>query len=113
MGAGQFCTNPGLLLAIEGEGLDAFIATATGGVAQAPAQVMLTKGIGAAFAMARPLWRAPMVSNNWPRANRARAPLAARSCSRPRRRHSLPIRHWRMKCLARLLSSYAAPMRRN
>jgi NADP-dependent aldehyde dehydrogenase len=49
MGAGQFCTNPGLLLAIEGEGLDAFIATATGGVAQAPAQVMLTKGIGAAY----------------------------------------------------------------
>jgi NADP-dependent aldehyde dehydrogenase len=48
MGAGQFCTNPGLLLAIEGEGLDAFIATATGAVAQAPAQVMLTKGIGAA-----------------------------------------------------------------
>ncbi len=25
MGAGQFCTNPGLLLAIEGEGLDAFV----------------------------------------------------------------------------------------
>lgn len=49
MGAGQFCTNPGLMLAIEGEGLDSFIATATGAVAQAPAQVMLTKGIGAAY----------------------------------------------------------------
>lgn len=49
MGAGQFCTNPGLLLAIEGEGLDEFVATATGAVAQAPAQTMLTKGIGEAY----------------------------------------------------------------
>ena len=50
MGAGQFCTNPGLLLAIEGAGLDEFVATAGAGVAQAPAQVMLTPGIGAAYA---------------------------------------------------------------
>jgi alpha-ketoglutaric semialdehyde dehydrogenase len=49
MGAGQFCTNPGLLLAIEGEGLDAFIAAAAQGVAAAPAQTMLTKGIGEAY----------------------------------------------------------------
>ncbi|NBC36963.1 aldehyde dehydrogenase family protein [Novosphingobium sp. FSY-8] len=49
MGAGQFCTNPGLLLAIEGEGLDAFVAAAAEAVAQAPAQVMLTAGIGAAY----------------------------------------------------------------
>jgi NADP-dependent aldehyde dehydrogenase len=49
MGAGQFCTNPGLLLAIEGEGLDAFIETATKGVSGAPAQVMLTTGIAAAY----------------------------------------------------------------
>ncbi|WP_343612782.1 aldehyde dehydrogenase (NADP(+)) [Novosphingobium sp.] len=49
IGAGQFCTNPGLLLAIEGEGLDAFIETATKGVTDAPAQVMLTTGIAAAY----------------------------------------------------------------
>lgn len=49
MGAGQFCTNPGLLLAIEGEGLDAFVAAATRAVAAAPAQTMLTAGICEAY----------------------------------------------------------------
>ena len=49
MGAGQFCTNPGLLLAIEGEGLEAFIEAAKAGVAAAPAQTMLTKGISEAY----------------------------------------------------------------
>ncbi|AGH49019.1 MULTISPECIES: aldehyde dehydrogenase (NADP(+)) [Sphingomonas] len=49
MGAGQFCTNPGLILAIEGEGLDAFVAAATEGVGGADAQVMLTTGIHDAF----------------------------------------------------------------
>lgn len=49
MGAGQFCTNPGLVLAIEGEGLDAFIAAASAAVAAAPAQVMLTSGIAHAY----------------------------------------------------------------
>ncbi|MCW1381635.1 aldehyde dehydrogenase (NADP(+)) [Novosphingobium sp. KCTC 2891] len=50
MGAGQFCTNPGLVLAIEGEGLDTFIASATAAVGQAAAQTMLTPGISAAYA---------------------------------------------------------------
>jgi len=49
MGAGQFCTNPGLILAIEGDGLDAFVAAATGGIAAADAQTMLTPGICAAY----------------------------------------------------------------
>ncbi|MDF8332781.1 aldehyde dehydrogenase (NADP(+)) [Novosphingobium cyanobacteriorum] len=49
MGAGQFCTNPGLVLAIEGEGLDAFLAAATEAVGGAPAQTMLTGGIGQAY----------------------------------------------------------------
>lgn len=50
MGAGQFCTNPGLVLAIEGEGLDAFVAAATSSVAAAAAQTMLTSGICQAYA---------------------------------------------------------------
>jgi alpha-ketoglutaric semialdehyde dehydrogenase len=50
MGAGQFCTNPGLILAIEGEGLDAFVAAATTGVSEAKRQTMLTTGIAAAYA---------------------------------------------------------------
>ncbi|TVV76608.1 aldehyde dehydrogenase (NADP(+)) [Sphingomonas solaris] len=49
LGAGQFCTNPGLALAIEGAGLDAFLAAAgeaLSGHAPAP---MLTGGIHAAY----------------------------------------------------------------
>lgn len=49
MGAGQFCTNPGLVLAIEGAGLDDFIAAAAHAIAQADAQVMLTRGIADAY----------------------------------------------------------------
>ncbi|MCW1428965.1 aldehyde dehydrogenase (NADP(+)) [Novosphingobium sp. JCM 18896] len=49
MGAGQFCTNPGLVIAIAGEGLDAFVAAASGAVAEAAPQTMLTTGIRAAF----------------------------------------------------------------
>ncbi|MEW5309498.1 MAG: hypothetical protein WDW38_001384 [Sanguina aurantia] len=49
MGAGQFCTNPGLLLAIESEGLDAFVSAASEAVANAAAQTMLTGAIQAAY----------------------------------------------------------------
>ena len=45
LGAGQFCTNPGLLLAIEGEGLQAFLDAARAGLAAAAAQTMLTGAI--------------------------------------------------------------------
>jgi NADP-dependent aldehyde dehydrogenase len=49
MGAGQFCTNPGLVLAIEGDGLDAFVDAATQAMGGAPAQTMLTGGIHQAY----------------------------------------------------------------
>ncbi|WP_260596854.1 aldehyde dehydrogenase (NADP(+)) [Sphingomonas endolithica] len=49
MGAGQFCTNPGLVLAIEGEGLDAFVAAAGTALCEASAATMLTGGIHAAY----------------------------------------------------------------
>ncbi|WP_443027036.1 aldehyde dehydrogenase (NADP(+)) [Sphingomonas sp. GB1N7] len=49
MGAGQFCTNPGLVLAIEGEGLDAFVAAAGDALVEAEAGTMLTTGIQAAY----------------------------------------------------------------
>jgi NADP-dependent aldehyde dehydrogenase len=44
-GAGQFCTNPGLLLAVDGPDLDRFIAAASQTLRDAPAQVMLSPGI--------------------------------------------------------------------
>ncbi|WP_299016696.1 aldehyde dehydrogenase (NADP(+)) [uncultured Caulobacter sp.] len=50
LGAGQFCTNPGLILAIDGPELDAFIEAAGKAVEAAPASVMLTPGICKAFA---------------------------------------------------------------
>ncbi len=49
MGAGQFCTNPGLILALDSPGLDRFIAAASARLREAPAQVMLTPGILRAY----------------------------------------------------------------
>lgn len=50
LGTGQFCTNPGLILAIEGEGLDRFLAAAADAVEAWTPGVMLTPGICEAFA---------------------------------------------------------------
>lgn len=49
MGAGQFCTNPGIVIAIDGPDLDAFLAAAAEALGTSPAQTMLTPGIHAAF----------------------------------------------------------------
>jgi NADP-dependent aldehyde dehydrogenase len=50
LGTGQFCTNPGLVLAIEGEGIDRFLAAAADAVRGYAPGVMLTLGICSAFA---------------------------------------------------------------
>ncbi|MET0179383.1 MAG: aldehyde dehydrogenase (NADP(+)), partial [Novosphingobium sp.] len=50
LGAGQFCTNPGLVLAIEGEGLDTFVAAASQALNAHAPQPMLTGGIRQAYA---------------------------------------------------------------
>ncbi|QEM82044.1 aldehyde dehydrogenase (NADP(+)) [Halomonas binhaiensis] len=49
MGAGQFCTNPGLVIAIKGPDLDAFLDAAAEAVRGAAAQTMLTPGIHDAY----------------------------------------------------------------
>jgi len=49
MGAGQFCTNPGLVIAVEGPELDAFVATAGEAVKGSAGQTMLTPGIHDAY----------------------------------------------------------------
>ena len=49
MGAGQFCTNPGLCILIEGETAELFVEEVTAAIAGMPAQVMLSLGIAAAF----------------------------------------------------------------
>lgn len=45
MGAGQFCTNPGIVIATDGPDLHRFIAAATHALEQSEPQTMLTAGI--------------------------------------------------------------------
>ncbi|WP_267715986.1 aldehyde dehydrogenase (NADP(+)) [Streptomyces sp. CoH17] len=52
LGAGQFCTNPGLVLAIEGPGLDAFVKAAADAVAADGGATMLTTDIARHHAVA-------------------------------------------------------------
>jgi alpha-ketoglutaric semialdehyde dehydrogenase len=49
LGAGQFCTNPGLAIAIDGAELATFTEAAAAALNQKPAQTMLTSGIHAAY----------------------------------------------------------------
>jgi len=49
LGVGQFCTNPGILIALEGADLDRFIAAARGALADVAPGVMLSAGIHAAY----------------------------------------------------------------
>ena len=49
MGAGQFCTNPGLVLAVDGPDLERFIKAAGDALVAKPAQTMLTPGIFDAY----------------------------------------------------------------
>lgn len=49
LGAGQFCTNPGIVIAPAGEAFDRFCAAAADHVAKRPAVTMLTKGIHEAY----------------------------------------------------------------
>lgn len=49
MGAGQFCTNPGLVLAIDSPALDRFLSAAADAVSDAPATTMLTPAIHTAY----------------------------------------------------------------
>ncbi|AZD20730.1 2,5-dioxovalerate dehydrogenase [Pseudomonas chlororaphis subsp. aurantiaca] len=49
LGTGQFCTNPGLILAVDSPALRAFEAAAAAALKVAPAQTMLTPGIHASY----------------------------------------------------------------
>jgi NADP-dependent aldehyde dehydrogenase len=50
MGSGQFCTNPGLVIAVDGPGLDAFVSSARDALTQAAATPMLTQAIAENYA---------------------------------------------------------------
>ncbi|HKQ15597.1 MAG TPA: aldehyde dehydrogenase (NADP(+)) [Steroidobacteraceae bacterium] len=49
LGVGQFCTNPGLAIALESAGLERFIGAAGAALGQVAPGVMLTSGIHAAY----------------------------------------------------------------
>ncbi len=53
MGAGQFCTNPGVVVVIDGSGATAFIDAAKTALDAVGAQTMLTDGIAAAYRAGR------------------------------------------------------------
>ncbi|CAM3296159.1 aldehyde dehydrogenase (NADP(+)) [Paracoccus nototheniae] len=49
MGAGQFCTNPGIAVLIDGPEADAFVATVTAALVKVAPQTMLTPGMATAY----------------------------------------------------------------
>lgn len=49
LGAGQFCTNPGLIIAVDGDDLNRFIAEAAAALCDIPAATMLTPSIHQAY----------------------------------------------------------------
>jgi NADP-dependent aldehyde dehydrogenase len=49
LGAGQFCTNPGLVIALKGPALDKFVAATAVIIQRSSAQTMLTPGIFSAY----------------------------------------------------------------
>ncbi|MDN5568303.1 MAG: aldehyde dehydrogenase (NADP(+)), partial [Paracoccus sp. (in: a-proteobacteria)] len=49
MGAGQFCTNPGIAVIVDGPSADAFATAATDALEATAAQVMLTDGMADAY----------------------------------------------------------------
>ena len=49
MGAGQFCTNPGIAIVVDGAGADAFVQAAKASLEAVGAQTMLTDGIADAY----------------------------------------------------------------
>jgi 2,5-dioxopentanoate dehydrogenase len=56
LGAGQFCTNPGLLLAMEGPPLEGFLTDTAAFLGAVPAAPMLTQGIRDAYAAGVQRW---------------------------------------------------------
>ncbi|PTX49427.1 NADP-dependent aldehyde dehydrogenase [Gemmobacter caeni] len=50
MGAGQFCTNPGIAVVMEGREAEALVEATRAALAETGAQMMLTEGIAAAYA---------------------------------------------------------------
>jgi 2,5-dioxopentanoate dehydrogenase len=57
LGVGQLCTNPGLVVGLQDDGLEAFVAEAGRDIGTAPSAVMLHAGIAARFRRGVEVWR--------------------------------------------------------
>ncbi len=99
-GAGQFCTNPGLVIALDGPAADAFERAAAAGLAAVAAQTMLTDGIAAAYrdGQAR-IAGAGGVEALVETTSEGR--LARPNSTRSRRTRSAPRMGWAKRCSAR------------
>ncbi len=53
MGAGQFCTNPGIAVVVAGTDAEMFVSATKAALAETPTQTMLTDGIAATFRQGR------------------------------------------------------------
>ncbi|MEP2261186.1 MAG: aldehyde dehydrogenase (NADP(+)), partial [Paracoccaceae bacterium] len=53
MGAGQFCTNPGLIVALEGDATESFVSAASDALSQVGEQTMLTNAMAEVFIRGR------------------------------------------------------------
>lgn len=98
LGSGQFCTNPGLILAVEGAELTAFetaAAAALGGIA---AQTMLTPGIHKAFADGVLKLAGNPAVTELGRGQPGQGCQGSRRCSPFRVRTSRPIRRCTRRC---------------
>jgi NADP-dependent aldehyde dehydrogenase len=58
MGAGQFCTNPGIAVVLAGSDADTFASAASNALNEVGAQTMLTDGIASAYSQGRDQLRA-------------------------------------------------------
>ena len=101
LGSGQFCTNPGLVIAVDGPDLDTFIAAAREALSETAPSAMLTPGIAESYrtgvdALAQ---EADLIA----RGSTATHPPfpAAPRCSAPTRRASSSQRVCRPRCSAR------------
>lgn len=101
MGSGQFCTNPGLVVAVDGPDLDAFVAAAAEALSGQTATAMLTPGIAENYRRGSTRW--PVRPHSWPAAPPTAPPpcRAGRHCSAPTRSVCSARRPCRPRCSAR------------
>jgi NADP-dependent aldehyde dehydrogenase len=100
LGSGQFCTNPGLVIALEGEQLDAFRNAAATALQAKVGTTMLTPGIHAAFnSGVEKLGREEGVTVV-ARGQGGATVCAGAPCSRPKPPTSSPTRRWNTRSSA-------------